>query len=135
MATPEGKGVVVVKRLLDALNDGNLIRVVIRATSLNQDGRTWGITQPNGDAHKSSIESTYIRAKLDMAPIRFLEAHGTGTPLGYPTEAAAISESFRAFRSEEDPLYIGAVKSDIDHLEGVSEVAGQMSVESLARLR
>ena len=123
-ARGEGFGVVVVKRLLDAVNDGNTIRAVIRATGLNQDGRTLGITQPNGDAQKSLIESTYRRAKLDMAPTRFFEAHGTGTPVGDPIEAAAISEAFRAFRSAEDPLYIGAVKSNIGHLEGGSGVAG-----------
>ncbi|TGO59558.1 hypothetical protein BCON_0043g00160 [Botryotinia convoluta] len=124
-ARGDGFGVVVLKKLSHALEDGDTIRAVIRATGLNQDGRTpGGITQPSGEAQKSLIKETFAKANLDMTPVRFFEAHGTGTALGDPIEANAIGESFRSFRSEEEPLLIGAVKSNIGHLEGGSGIAG-----------
>ncbi|TVY39720.1 Reducing polyketide synthase [Lachnellula subtilissima] len=124
-ARGDGFGVVVLKKLSDALQDGDTIRAVIRATGLNQDGRTTGgITQPNGEAQQLLINETFTRANLDMAPVRFFEAHGTGTALGDPTEAKAIGNSFRSYRSAEEPLIVGAVKSNIGHLEGGSGIAG-----------
>lgn len=124
-ARGDGFGVVVLKKLSAALKDGDTIRAVIRATGLNQDGRTpGGITQPSGVAQQALIQETFARAKLDMRPVRFFEAHGTGTALGDPTETRAIGNSFKEFRSESDPLYIGSVKSNIGHLEGGSGVAG-----------
>ncbi|KAH8429841.1 type I polyketide synthase [Aspergillus melleus] len=124
-ARGDGFGVVVLKKLSAAVKDGDTIRAVIRATGLNQDGRTpGGITQPSGVAQQALIEETFARARLDMRPVRFFEAHGTGTALGDPTEAGAIGRSFREFRSDEEPLYVGAVKSNIGHLEGGSGMAG-----------
>ena len=75
----EGVGVLVLKRLGDALNDGDTIRAVVRATGSNQDGRTPGITQPSRDAQERLIKETYQKAKLDMQTTRYVEAHGTGT--------------------------------------------------------
>ena len=124
-ARGDGFGVVILKKLSDALKDGDTIRAVIRATGLNQDGRTTGgITQPSGEAQRSLIQDTFTKAKLEMGPVRFFEAHGTGTAIGDPTEAKAIGNSFRSFRSEEEPLFVGAVKSNIGHLEGGSGIAG-----------
>ncbi|OJJ75778.1 hypothetical protein ASPBRDRAFT_38078 [Aspergillus brasiliensis CBS 101740] len=123
-ARGEGIGMVVVKRLSDALRDGDCIRAVIRNTGANQDGRTPGITQPNGLSQLNLIKQTYDQAGLDMGPTRFFEAHGTGTPVGDPIEANAIGQAFRHCRSVEDPLYIGAVKANIGHLEGASGLAG-----------
>lgn len=123
-ARGEGFGVVIIKRLRDAVKDGDTIRAVIRSTGLNQDGRTPGITVPSGEAQRKLILSTYAKAGLERGPTRFFEAHGTGTPVGDPIEAHAISEAFRGVRTPDDPLFIGAVKSNIGHLEGGSGVAG-----------
>ncbi|KAL8650013.1 MAG: hypothetical protein Q9210_004076, partial [Variospora velana] len=137
----EGIAVVVLKRLTDAVRDGDTIRAVIRATALNQDGRTPGITQPSGRMQEVLIRDTYRRAGLDMSITRFFEAHGTGeerlpqdsevylfrgtgTAVGDPIEAAAIGNSFKKHRTPEKPLYVGAVKSNIGHLEGASGIAG-----------
>ena len=123
-ARGEGFGVVIIKRLKDAVADHDTIRAVIRSTGLNQDGRTPGITVPNGEAQRSLIQNTYLKAGLDKSCTRFFEAHGTGTPVGDPIEAHAISSVFKEFRTVEQPLYVGAVKSNIGHLEGASGLAG-----------
>lgn len=119
----EGHAVLVVKRLADALRDGDTIRTVIRNTGSNQDGRTPAITQPSGDAQKELIKRTYAQAGIEMGPTRFFEAHGTGTAIGDPIEAHAIHKAFSP-RSSNDPIYIGAVKANIGHLEGCSGLAG-----------
>ncbi|KAI0113580.1 putative polyketide synthase [Nemania sp. FL0031] len=123
-ARGEGIGVIILKRLADAIRDGNTIRAVIRSTGSNEDGRTQGITQPSSDAQERLIRETYRRAGLSMAHTRFFEAHGTGTPLGDPLEARAIGRAFREHRTKSDPMYIGAIKSNIGHLEGASGIAG-----------
>ncbi|KAI1486250.1 hypothetical protein F5X96DRAFT_673827, partial [Biscogniauxia mediterranea] len=123
-ARGEGFGVLVIKRLSDAVRDGDTIRAVIRATALSQDGRTPGITVPSGNAHKALIRETYSKAGIDMEPTRFFEAHATGTQAGDPVEANAIGETFCHIRSASDPLWLGAVKSNIGHLEAGSGMAG-----------
>ncbi|KAL2759081.1 hypothetical protein ACRALDRAFT_1040872 [Sodiomyces alcalophilus JCM 7366] len=120
----EGTAVIVVKRLSDALQNGDTIRAVIRNTGSNQDGRTPGITQPSMDRQVDLIEKTYEQARIDMAPTVFFEAHGTGTPVGDPVEASAIGAAFGKYKTEHNPLYIGAVKANIGHLEGCSGLAG-----------
>lgn len=120
----EGIGVVMLKRLSAAMKDGDVIRAVVRATGSNQDGRTPGITQPSGRAQEALIRSTYQRAGLDMGLTRYFEAHGTGTPLGDPTEAEAIANAFQGHTSPYHMLYVGALKSNIGHLEGASGIAG-----------
>ncbi|KAL9081942.1 MAG: hypothetical protein Q9159_006883 [Coniocarpon cinnabarinum] len=123
-ARGEGFGMVVLKRLSTALRDGDTIRAVIRATGVNQDGRTPGIAQPSGHAQQKLIEDTYRRANLDMRLTRYFEAHGTGTATGDPIEANAIMKTFAKYRSDESPLYVGAVKANVGHLEGASGIAG-----------
>ncbi|KAL8860211.1 MAG: hypothetical protein Q9178_003475 [Gyalolechia marmorata] len=120
----EGFGVVVVKRLSDALQNGDTIRAVVRSTGSNQDGHTPGITQPSTEAQLCLIRRTYEKAGLDMRPTRYVEAHGTGTRIGDPVEAGAIGTAFRDFRTSSEPLFIGAVKSNVGHLEGASGIAG-----------
>ncbi|KAK7927539.1 polyketide synthase [Apiospora marii] len=123
-ARGEGFAVLVLKRVSCAIRDGDVVRAVIRATGSNQDGRTPGITQPSRAAQERLIRDTYRKAGLDMAHTRYCEAHGTGTAIGDPREAQAIGAAFRDFRSQEDPLFVGAVKSNIGHLEGASGLAG-----------
>ncbi|KAL8893510.1 MAG: hypothetical protein Q9192_005191 [Flavoplaca navasiana] len=119
----EGFGIVVIKLLSEAIRDGNTIRAVIRATGSNQDGRTPGLTQPSKEAQEALIRDTYNSAGLDPQVTRFFEAHGTGTAIGDTTEAAAIAAVFKNLRSREQPLLVGAVKSNIGHLEGASGLA------------
>ncbi|KAI0201376.1 polyketide synthase [Astrocystis sublimbata] len=119
----EGFGVVVLKRVSDAIKDRDTIRAVIRNTGSNQDGRSPGITQPTATAQVDLIRRVYSQAGLDMSSTRFFEAHGTGTSIGDPIEASAIGELFGPLRSKEEPLVVGALKSNVGHLEGASGVA------------
>ena len=105
-ARGEGVGVVVIKRLADAIRDGNVIRAVIRSTGSNQDGYTPGITNPDQDAQERLIKDTYKKAGLDMKLTRYFEAHGTGTAVGDPIEANALGAAFRKLRSRQDPMYM-----------------------------
>lgn len=105
-ARGEGFGVLVLKRLSDALRDNDTVRAVIRATGSNQDGHTPGITQPSGDAQTALIRDTYRKAGLIMTKTKFFEAHGTGTAMGDPIEANALGEVFRHGRASDDPLYV-----------------------------
>ncbi|GAM42162.1 hypothetical protein TCE0_043f15878 [Talaromyces pinophilus] len=123
-ARGEGVGSIVVKRLSDAIRDGNTIRAVIRGSGVNQDGRTAGITLPSASAQEDLIRNVYAAAGLDPKDTRMLEAHGTGTSAGDPIEASAAARIFGPHRSAADPLYIGAIKSGIGHLEGGAGVAG-----------
>ncbi|KAL8769662.1 MAG: hypothetical protein Q9209_004459 [Squamulea sp. 1 TL-2023] len=123
-ARGEGIGVVILKRLSDAVRDRNTIRAVLRSSASNQDARTPGITQPSTEAQESLIRETYRKAGLSMEHTRYVEAHGTGTRIGDTVESDALGCSFRAYRSPEDPLYVGAVKTNIGHLEGASGIAG-----------
>ncbi|KAF2686893.1 putative polyketide synthase [Lentithecium fluviatile CBS 122367] len=120
----EGFGILVLKRVSDAIRDGNTIRGIIRNTGCNQDGNTPSITLPSAIQQLALIREVYDRAGLSLEPTRFFEAHGTGTSVGDPTEATALGSAFRHVRTEEDPLWIGAVKSNIGHLEGASGIAG-----------
>lgn len=123
-ARGEGIGVVILKRLSDAVRDRNTIRAVLRSSASNQDARTPGITQPSTKAQEKLIKETYRQAGLSMEYTRFVEAHGTGTKIGDTVEIDALGGAFRAHRSPEDPLYVGAVKTNIGHLEGASGIAG-----------
>lgn len=105
-ARGEGFGVLVLKRLSDALQAQDVIRAVIRSTGSNQDGYTPGITQPNGESQKTLIQETYERAGLSMDGTRFFEAHGTGTAVGDPIEMSALGAAFRKARTSSDPLYV-----------------------------
>ncbi|KAH8668644.1 fatty acid synthase S-acetyltransferase [Xylariales sp. PMI_506] len=119
----EGYGALVLKRVSDAIRDGDTIRAVIRGTSSNQDGRSPGITQPTRSGQVALIKAAYANAGIGFDKTRFFEAHGTGTQVGDPIEAGAISEVFTQHRSAADPIYVGAVKTNIGHLEGASGVA------------
>ncbi|KAF8241412.1 hypothetical protein K440DRAFT_656775 [Wilcoxina mikolae CBS 423.85] len=123
-ARGEGFGVIILKRLSGALRDGGTIRAVVRATGSNQDGKSPGITQPTKRSQAALIRETYASGGMDLKTTRFFEAHGTGTPVGDPIEASAIAEVFNPHRSKEEPLYVGAVKTNIGHLEGAAGIAG-----------
>ncbi|KAI9667699.1 MAG: Type I Iterative PKS [Bathelium mastoideum] len=117
----EGLGAVVLKRLDDAVRDGDHIRAVIRGTRPNQDGRTPGLMQPSRASQTANILTVYREAGIDLDSTGFFEAHGTGTKVGDVLEAEAIHDAFQ--RSPSNPLYVGALKQNIGHLEAASGVA------------
>ncbi|NMO16194.1 type I polyketide synthase [Pyxidicoccus fallax] len=119
----EGAGLVVLKPLSAALRDGDTIHAVIRGTAANQDGRTNGITVPNGEAQKAVAREALRRAGLAPHQVRYIEAHGTGTPVGDPIEARALGEVFGQGRAE-GRCVVGSVKTNIGHLEAAAGVAG-----------
>ncbi|KAH6992538.1 hypothetical protein EDB82DRAFT_444127 [Fusarium venenatum] len=120
----EGIGVVVMKRLSDALRDNDTIRAVIRATKVNQDGHTTGITLPSKEAQVANINSVYESAGLDFSQTAYVECHGTGTKAGDWRELKAISESLGSVRGLDNPIVVGSLKPNIGHLEGAAGVAG-----------
>lgn len=122
-ARGEGVGTVILKRLSDALRDGDTIRAVVRGTGVNQDGRTAGISLPSSAAQESLMRSIYANSGLGFDETMMVEAHGTGTAAGDPIEASAIARTF-ASRSKDIPLFVGAIKSGIGHLEGGAGIAG-----------
>ncbi|PYH45916.1 type I polyketide synthase [Aspergillus saccharolyticus JOP 1030-1] len=119
----EGVGTLIVKDLEKALSDGDTIRSVILATALDHDGRTPGLTYPSGDAQVRLIQSAYQSCGLNPAETSFVEAHGTGTSAGDPIEVKSLAQAFQTPQRGQ-PLYVGAVKSNIGHLEGSSGIAG-----------
>ncbi|KAI9368681.1 hypothetical protein BJX61DRAFT_546289 [Aspergillus egyptiacus] len=123
-ARGEALAAIIVKPLRQALADGDTIRAVIRGSGANQDGKTVGITIPNGNAQADLIRTTYATAGLGLEQTGYFEAHGTGTPVGDPIELSAIGGSFGALRSHDNPLIVGSVKTNIGHTEGAAGLAG-----------
>ena len=124
----EGCGVLVLKRVGDAMRDGDPIRAVIRGSAVNQDGASGGLTVPNGGAQQQVIAQALRRAGIAGGEVDYLEAHGTGTSLGDPIEVQAAGAVFGEGRDPKRPLLIGSVKTNIGHLEAASGVAGLIKV-------
>ncbi|MBU3751982.1 MAG: type I polyketide synthase, partial [Mycobacterium sp.] len=124
----EGCGVIVIKRLEDALRDGDRIRAVIRGSAVNQDGASGGLTVPNGVAQQRVITEALERAGLTPGDVDYLEAHGTGTSLGDPIEVQAAAAALGKNRAADAPLLIGSAKTNIGHLEAAAGVAGVLKV-------
>ena len=124
----EGCGVIVIKRLEDAIRDGDRIRAVIRGSAINQDGASGGLTVPNGVAQQRVIADALERADLEPSDVGYLEAHGTGTSLGDPIEAQAAGAVLGAGREAGQPLLIGSAKTNIGHLEAAAGIAGVIKV-------
>ncbi|WP_091092659.1 type I polyketide synthase [Nonomuraea wenchangensis] len=120
----EGCGVIVLKRLSDARRDGDRILALVIGSAVNQDGHTNGIMAPCGEAQEHVMRRACRQAGVAPATLDYIEAHGTGTRLGDPLEAAALSAVYGAGRTADDPCLIGSVKSNIGHLEGAAGIAG-----------
>jgi acyl transferase domain-containing protein/acyl-CoA synthetase (AMP-forming)/AMP-acid ligase II/NADPH:quinone reductase-like Zn-dependent oxidoreductase/acyl carrier protein len=123
----EGCGVVVLKPLSRALADGDPLLAVIRGSAVNHDGRTSGLTVPNGPAQEAVLRHALARAGLSAEELDYVEAHGTGTPLGDPIELEAIGAVCRGRRGDR-PLLVGTVKTNIGHLEAAAGIAGLIKV-------
>ncbi|KAI1446155.1 putative polyketide synthase [Annulohypoxylon stygium] len=129
-ARGEGVAAVMLKRLSDAIRDGDTIECIVRETGTNQDGRTTGITMPSSVSQAELIRKTYANAGLSPLTDRcqYFEAHGTGTKAGDPQEAGAIYRAFFGDKEQSDDpndvLYVGSIKTIIGHTEGTAGVAG-----------
>jgi phthiocerol/phenolphthiocerol synthesis type-I polyketide synthase D len=120
----EGCLVVVVRRLDDAVRDGDRILAVVRSTGTNQDGRSNGLMAPNPAAQEALIREVWEDSGLDPDAAGYLEAHGTGTEVGDAIEASALGAALGRRRPAGSPLRIGSVKSNLGHLEGAAGLAG-----------
>ncbi len=124
----EGAGMAMLKPLSAAIRDKDPIYAVIRATGLNQDGRTPGMTVPSQQAQQELIRSTCSKASIRPSDIQYVEAHGTGTPVGDPIEATAIGTVVGHGRDPSSPCTIGSVKTNIGHLEAGAGIASLIKV-------
>ena len=120
----EGCGVAVLKRLSDALRDGDRVLAVVRGSAVNQDGRSNGLMAPNPAAQMAVLRAAYANAGVEPRDVDYVEAHGTGTLLGDPIEARALGTVMGRGRPEQSPLLIGAIKSNLGHLEAAAGIAG-----------
>ncbi|MBX9399318.1 SDR family NAD(P)-dependent oxidoreductase [Streptomyces sp. TRM72054] len=129
----EGAGMLVLKRLGDARRDGDEVLAVLRGTAVNQDGRSQGLSAPNGPAQEQVVRRALELSRLEPADIDYVEAHGTGTALGDPIEAHALAQVFTDSRPQNRPLYLGSLKSNLGHTQAASGVAGLIKVVQALR--
>ena len=120
----EGAAVVILKPLARALADRDQIYAVIRATAVNQDGRTEGISVPSRTSQEANLREALRLAALAPESVQYVEAHGTGTPVGDPIEAAAIGAVYGKAQTPENHCVIGSIKTNLGHLEAASGMAG-----------
>ncbi|MGD6960816.1 SDR family NAD(P)-dependent oxidoreductase [Fictibacillus phosphorivorans] len=124
----EGAGVVVLKRLDRALEDGDYIYGVIKASEINQDGKTNGITAPSAQSQQELETEVYQKYQINPRTISFVEGHGTGTKLGDPIEISALSNAYKKFTEDKQFCAIGSVKSNLGHTSAASGVISLMKV-------
>jgi acyl transferase domain-containing protein len=119
----EGCGIVVLKRLDEAIADGDRLLAVIAGSAINHDGRSSGLTVPNGVAQQVVIQKALTNAQLSPSAVDYVETHGTGTSLGDPIEVGALNSVFGESHSATHPLLISSVKTNIGHCEAAAGIA------------
>lgn len=124
----EGAGMILLKPLAQAVADGDRVYAVIRATAVNQDGRTPGLTVPSEEAQQALVRQACRVAGVSPGSIQYVEAHGTGTPVGDPIEARALGQALAEGRTPRRPCVIGSVKTHIGHLEAGAGIASVIKV-------
>jgi acyl transferase domain-containing protein/NADPH:quinone reductase-like Zn-dependent oxidoreductase/SAM-dependent methyltransferase len=124
----EGCGLLVLKRLSDALAAGDPINALILGSAVDQDGASSGLTAPNGPSQELVVRQALQNAGLEPAEVSYIEAHGTGTSLGDPIEAQALGNVFQESHSRDNPLWMGSVKTNLGHLESAAGIAGLIKV-------
>lgn len=120
----EGAGMVLLKKLSEAIADGDPVHAVILGSAVNQDGHTNGISLPSPDAQARLVRDACNNAGIIPSQVGYVEAHGTGTAVGDPIEAHALAEALCVERGADKPLIVGSVKTNLGHLETASGVAG-----------
>ncbi len=131
-ARGEGCGVIVLKRLKDAIKDNNIIDAIIKGSAINQDGKSTVLTAPNGESQAQLVREALSNANLDINDIDFIETHGTGTQLGDSIEVNSLGE---VFKDNPKKIYLGALKSLTGHLEAASGIAGLIKAILLVKNR
>ena len=124
----EGAGMLVLKRVDDARRDGDQIMAVIAGSAVNHDGRSNGLIAPNQDAQADVLRRAYKDAGIDPRNVDYIEAHGTGTVLGDPIEAEALGRVVGKGRPADRPALLGAIKTNIGHLESAAGAASMAKV-------
>ncbi|MDD5199803.1 MAG: SDR family NAD(P)-dependent oxidoreductase [Terrimicrobiaceae bacterium] len=131
----EGAGILLLKRLEDAIAAGDPIHAIIRGTGVNQDGHTDGISLPNSAAQEALVAEVYRKAAVPPAEVDYVEAHGTGTQAGDTAELRALNVHFAKGRAAGDKLIVGSVKTNIGHLEAAAGVAGVLKAIGVLKSR
>ncbi len=124
----EGCGIVVLKRLSDAVASGDRVLALIRGSAVNQDGRSTGFTAPNELSQQAVLRKAIAAAGVRPADVSFVEAHGTGTALGDPIEMHALAAAYGKDRPADRPLIVGSIKTNVGHLESAAGIAGLIRV-------